>query len=232
MKERAIIMCGESVRAILAGQQTATRRVIIPQPPPHYHWAKKAQLFISRSGLLAIKRHCRYGQPGDRLWVRETFILESTREYNEYANIPADRPTKRFEDIEDGEYYIIPHYRATEPEPHIVPLEREDKFDDSTRWSSPIFMQKWAARIWLEIVNIRIERLQELDLEDIYKEGFLIASDLAAEYGEERIRLFAYEWFQKRWDSLNAKRGFGWDKNPYVWVIEFVKIEGNRNGKK
>jgi len=78
------------------------------------------------------------------------------------------------------------------------------------------FMYKSLARIWLEITGVRVERVQEITQSDCISEG--ICPHLPC-------------YFQKLWDSLNAKRGFGWDKNPWVRVIEFKKIEvPNVNG--
>ena len=80
------------------------------------------------------------------------------------------------------------------------------------KWSPSIFMPKWAARTWLEITKERVERVQEITREDIEREGCSNAVNNS---------LF----FPKVWDSLNAKRGFGWDTNPWVWVIGFKKCD-------
>ena len=81
---------------------------------------------------------------------------------------------------------------------------------DKQIWKSSLFMPRWASRILLEITEIRVERLQEITLDDCYKEGSLRV------YKDEAI-----EWFRKLWDFLNAKRGYGWETNCWIWVISF-----------
>ena len=72
-----------------------------------------------------------------------------------------------------------------------------------------IFMPKWATRIWLEITSVGVERVQEMDIYDVQKEGVVVDS------------IAGFSRMEKLWDSLNAKRGYGWNKNPWVWVIGF-----------
>ena len=91
-------------------------------------------------------------------------------------------------------------YRVTEPYP------------ESIRWRPSIFMPRWASRITLEITDIRVQRVQEISPDDIVAEG--IPKHLNAD--TEYIRL---------WDFLNAKRGLGWDKNPWVWAIAFRRVQ-------
>jgi hypothetical protein len=89
---------------------------------------------------------------------------------------------------------------------------------------SSIFMPRWASRITLEITDIRVERLQEITEEDAWAEGCSPTDTLA-------YQMSAYpSWngklrFKELWDSLNAKRGYGWDKNPWVWVISFRRLQ-------
>jgi hypothetical protein len=93
---------------------------------------------------------------------------------------------------------------------------------EDDKWRSPIFMPRKAARIFLRVKTVRVERLQEITLEDIEHEGLYCEPPYTREH-------YAYapgmriHWI-KLWDSLNAKRGYGWDTNPWVWVIEFEKI--------
>ena len=235
IREMGIIMSGESVRAILEGRKTQTRRVIKPQPfyypgdqklelSPFWTWTKGKIGYdsIHSDWPNCLIKHCPYGQIGDRLWVKETFVIEDTRSYAYNITIPTDRPLKFEQDWEDQDYKypLIPHYRSTEPEPHIVPLETGDLADDRTRWSSPFFMPKWAARLWLQIVDVRVERLQEIGIDDLGAEGYPPGWSVDEECSQ------AYEWFSDLWDSLNAKRGFPWEKDPWVWVIEFRVIRG------
>ena len=75
-----------------------------------------------------------------------------------------------------------------------------------------MFMPRWASRLTLEITNVRCERLHDQSRDDLFMEGY--------------DSYFALKDYMKAWDALNAKRGYGWDTNPWVWVIEFKKIEG------
>lgn len=179
MSEHPILFSGPMVRAILGGRKTMTRRVIKPQPPPDL----KEQLLAH--GVMLINRAwflCPYGQPGDRLWVREAFKL--------WPN---------------GEIF----YAAT-PAP-----EKRGKFLPLGNWKPSIFMPRWASRITLEITAVRVERIQDISEEDIYAEGCLYTPWLPS--GDPLV-------FQNVWDSLNAKRGYGWENNPWTWVISFKRL--------
>jgi hypothetical protein len=216
MKERPVLFNGEMVRALLDGRKTETRRPIKPQPimmdSGVWYPSNQPGDTRNRTGLhYANEEHMRrgmpvdfspWGQPGDKLWVRETFVLENT------DDVPDGVPHQ----IEPGEWgtEIYPHYRATEPEPHIVPEGLEDPYDDRTRWSPAVFMPRWACRIVLEITSVKVERLQEMGENEAIAEG---ATPGAIEH---HLSVFAREW-----DALYAKRGLGWNDNPWIWVVAF-----------
>lgn len=86
-------------------------------------------------------------------------------------------------------------------------------------WRSSLFMPRWASRINLEITGVRVERLKDITAEDCLKEG-------AGDPGDSRLEV--WEKFIDLWDSLNARRGYGWDVNPLVWVIEYKVIKNRR----
>ncbi len=90
------------------------------------------------------------------------------------------------------------------------------------KWTSPLFMPRWAPRITLEITDIRVERLQEMPNEDLEKEGFWIDKNSINNFAPSVIS--AYEQFKNLWNSL-AKEGFKWENNPWVWVIGFKRIK-------
>jgi len=90
---------------------------------------------------------------------------------------------------------------------------------DYIEWQSPMFMPRWASRLTLEITNVRCERVQDITCDGVIAEG----------YGRGINYIQAEIAFANAWDKLNAKRGYGWDTNPWVWVIEFKKIEGGDN---
>lgn len=91
----------------------------------------------------------------------------------------------------------------------------------SGKWKSPCFMPRWASRITLRITEVSPERLQDITVggymlpSDVHKEGCPVKGDIV---GEREA-----QWFIALWDSINAKRGFGWGENPWVWVITFEK---------
>lgn len=218
-KEHPILFNSDIVRAILAGRKTQTRKVIKPQPKKVFYTPDRPDWGWHTHQKGGTRLFCPYGVVGDKLWVRETFVIESTREYHSYLNIqePTDKPFKRIDD-EDGEYFHIPHYRATEPEPHITD-GGEDGFDDTTEWRPSIFMPKWACRLWLEITNIRVERVQDISEEDAIAEGVMRLTTY-------RTETPMIDMFRHLWNILNAKRGFEWDANPLVFVIEFRRDNG------
>ncbi|MBA7499230.1 hypothetical protein ES704_01970 [subsurface metagenome] len=87
------------------------------------------------------------------------------------------------------------------------------------KWRSPLFMPRWASRITLEVTEVRVERVQGITPEDCILEGLD-----KAEYLKDIWKRTALTEFRIIWDSLNAKRGYGWDSNPWVWVISFKKV--------
>jgi hypothetical protein len=201
MKEHPIIFSGEMVRAILEDRKTQTRRIIKPQPNPYVCGDEVRLTYVPSIPYyqVGIFNHhpcefredagfikCPYNQPGDRLWVRETFGYHQA-----------------------GVDNIV--YRAKEPNARY-------KITDN-KWKPSIFMPRWASRINLEIVNIRVERVNDIAHEDAILEGFHEGTD-PNNYGTgSRAR----DWFAELWDSINAKRGYGWKVNPWVWVIVFKR---------
>lgn len=239
------------VRAILDGRKTQTRRVVKPQPVRRkdgaYDCTTKPKSGYSNEGSMQsmLPIYCPYGYPwkewkradsfqgNDRLWVRETFVIESTIEYSSDVYAPTDRPFKTIENVEDGKYLLIPHYRATEPEPNIVPSDREDGFDDHTSWQPSIHMPRWAARLFLEITNIRVERLNDISEEDCQAEGiqWLWNGNCKECYqwsvtGNRKSNNwfdYAEDCYEHLWNSIHKKENT-WKDNPWVWVIEFKGV--------
>lgn len=168
MIERSILFAAPMVRALLAGTKTQTRRVVKPQPPQHTvavgRWQDPpgfdaAWWAFVREGAVQDDHpfggaeihgdpwRCPYGQPGDHLWVRETWRVRGGREF-EYQQ---DRAQAM--------------YRAT---------HHEDGFPlgwESYKWRPSIFMPRWASRITLEVTDVRVERLQDISRGDAMDEG-------------------------------------------------------------
>ncbi len=200
-RERPIIMGAESVRAILAGTKTQTRRVIKQAPhgdfwkpfagPFAWHWETTIAPYSiePRAGL-----RCPYGEPGDRLWIKEGFAVAYTD--------GDDRPL--------AEPPVIYRLGALDPVP-----------DGYTAWRSPLFMPRWASRLTLEVVAVRVERVQDISDDDVRAEGYTRMT-----HGGVYIARGDRAAFREAWDGLNAKRGYPWSSNPWCWAITFRRAEG------
>ena len=221
MKERPILFSAAMVRAILVDRKTQTRRVVrfrsCPNSDPSCHCPWLPTPIDPKSQWQDGDEILRnpYGRAGDRLWVRETFVIQHEVD----ADPPPfhdGRPIRRLEDEEVSAYWEQAHYRATDPTPELFCSKHDGP---CCHWRPSIFMPRWASRLTLEIVKIRVERLQKITARDCLAEG--IEDD-----GDPRIRHDICGEFQKLWDFINAKGGFGWAVNPWVWVIEFRKLDG------
>nr|WP_232443012.1 hypothetical protein [Burkholderia ubonensis] len=117
-------------------------------------------------------------------------------------------------------------------------LSIEDSPDAAERWIElhayrgqkgatvpAIHMPRWASRITLEITSVRAERLQSISEPDVRAEGVTIEDHHMRGYCAGAFRPPSIRAFHDLWDSLNAARGYGWDTNPWVWVVEFRRIE-------
>jgi hypothetical protein len=196
MKERPIIFTSESVKAILAGRKTMTRRVVKPQPPLHAGNIEESEKYPGEFFYWVDGRNkstsffCPYGQPGTKLWVKETFCIE---------------------------HQGTIHYRADGW------ASNEDR---PSGWTSPFFMPHWASRITLEVIDIQAQRVQDISEEDAIAEGILPFSDhhknilLADGWGQNRIANLTINQFAHLWDSINGKK-YPWEKNPWCWCVSF-----------
>ncbi|MCA8195428.1 hypothetical protein [Burkholderia vietnamiensis] len=236
MKERPILFSGPMVRAILEGRKTQTRRMIKHQPPNDV-----SLISVSRYHPTVIDRHgdegpgdeifgafsddgewgCTspFGEPSDRLWVRETWSADFANHYpHERLWYAADNDRRHDIDVRDGVRGIY----SPESREH-VPF----------RWRPSIHMPRWASRITLEITAVRVERLQDISESDAIAEGIETFKtddpDLQGmwrDYSEDGMASGnPVGSFLTLWDGINAARGHGWDANPWVWVVEFRRIE-------
>jgi len=212
MIERPILFSGEMVLAILAGRKTQTRRVLQRQPGQNNRLEiKKALRGQKTKRWVAINisdpdllNHCPYGKPGDRLWVRETFW-----EYGRFA-----LPAWDGADDEDAYWMTTGKISYTEPEKN----RPDSAYEPYWRKRPSIHMPRWASRIDLRVTNVRVERVQEATPEDIVAEGAWRESwSCDEDYSQ------VHEAWMDLWDSINAKRGYGWDVDPWVWVVEFER---------
>lgn len=197
----------EMVRAILDGRKTQTRRVIKPQPDgvtvDGIAYRHKS-IELCRDGNLITVTHDegmpiaerinpRY-QPGDIIWVRETWAKVSD--------------------------WVCVDPAVGLPDGYIYKADWMDGAE-APKWRPSIHMPRAAARLFLLVKAVRIERLQEITEEDARAEGFS---------PDTPFKNMGYQWsarenFAEYWDTLNTRRGYPWDSNPWVEVITFERTE-------
>lgn len=226
MKARGMIFNSEMVRAILDGRKTQTRRIMKVQPEPSksrpgdfWFSSKKLESMVHISDFapgnspiadyhLFIQEHCcPFGAVGDRIWVRETWAR-----YN----------------IDQNSHDLA--YRATTPA----------DWPEEGRWRPSIHMPRWASRILLEITNVRIERLNAISPENAESEGLERTNftgfgdepglpsypepDVYFDPLKKQWKEYPPEAFAGLWESIYGEGS--WKANPWVWVIEFKRVEG------
>ncbi|WP_374736278.1 morphogenetic protein [Klebsiella variicola] len=222
MKERGMIFNGEMVRAILDGRKTQTRRIMAPQPtddiercifpnPEAIGW--KSSLRHKHGSTTA--HFCHYGKPGDRIWVRETFQgpLFDYDLMDSYCKDPTP--------FEKPEFCV---YKADG-----VPAPEFYDADDELHccWRPSIHMPRWASRILLEITDVRVERLNSIHDVDAMREGIQNLTTCShADFGIPGVvnAQHPVRAFQLLWESIYGADS--WRANPWVWVIEFKRVEG------
>jgi len=204
-KERPILFNGAMVRAILAGQKSQTRRVMKHQPQSvvvpgvgpmlAVQKAKGTDRWLWPNAREQVIAECPIGQPGDRLWVRETFSPI-------YSAI-------------DGRMIEV-DYRATYKNGHRM----GDHLGMPKKWTPSIHMPREACRLVLEITAVRVERLQDISGPDAVAEGIEELNGRFTFNGGMHESLTPRLSFQTLWDST----GGDWASNPWVWVIDFKKV--------
>ena len=184
-QERPIIFNTEMVNAIVRGRKTQTRRVV--KKTTNKNEPNKDFAIPFESGT--CYKDCPYGKPGDYLYVRETW-------YNPYYQSHYSKQTlkKRAE--------------------HTLYKANVNRNFNNFNWRPSIHMPKLFARIWLEITDVRVERIQNISESDCYVEGVKNTKGCSPRFP-----------FGQLWDSINKDKGYGWEENPWVWVVEFKKID-------
>jgi len=211
MTERPILFSAPMIRALLAGTKTQTRRVLrtkgtfglaLPDPvsiPGHrlvYGWDQHGP------GARSPAVHCPYGEPGDRLWVRENGW---------------ERPSLSARDLREGADTWPPY--EYDAEPLMCWADGELKGYGWKRRPS-IHMPRWASRILLEVTKVRVQRLQEISEADCIAEG--------CPGGHGAFPGYAYnatptEHYRYIWRSLHGVHS--WDENPWVWAVSFRRLK-------
>lgn len=200
VRERPILFSAPMVRAILDGSKTQTRRIVKPRNDLAFGVPLAAHELAGEVNGGDFM-NSPFGQPGDRLWVRETFCMD------------------------DNGHEEWPIYKADG-----IALPVRPKGCGVSRWRPSIHMPRWASRLTLEITGVRIERLNSISAQDAIAEGIeqvdeLHGHPLWREYGNEPWNSSMPEYsFQTLWNSITGPSS--WDANPWVWVIEFKRVDG------
>jgi hypothetical protein len=233
-KERPILFSGPMVRALLDGSKTQTRRVVKPargrpidflggglkggsdwNNPGCWGYEFDDGWVLLKNDADSFQYPCPYGQPGDRLWVRENGW---------------ERPLRTPKDMQEGADTWEPYYFDADI------LSRGD-VDEFKQWGfkrrPSIFMPRWASRITLEITGVRVERLQDISAADALSEGIKITVDRETKVPLMRLTgkfppalyikgngLVIAE-YASLWETINGAGS--WAANPWVWVVEFKR---------
>lgn len=232
MAIKPILFNTEMVQAILDGRKNCTRRMVKPQPDEKHTYplgfvtdsTEKKEVGYFGFGINEYGGSIKYAnpqyQPGDILYVRETW--ERFECWNcdgdERGNCPKE-PKKSVLDKTCGCYM----YRAT------------DEISGDAKWHPSIHMPKEAARIWLKVTNVRVEQLQDITEDGAEAEGVIDNRGFIHSPENEYDRIYtAREHFIEIWDRTIKKSdldSYGWDANPWVWVIEFERCEPQEGHK-
>lgn len=234
MKERPVIFNSEMVRAILNGRKTQTRRVMKVQPSEHFHpmnmsleldysarWYtpgvvdKDGYLQPATGQVFGVAGEdegyaCPFGAVGERLWVRETWSDVNL----EGAPAVAYRADNEVYDLMKDESLLDEDGAFNYQDQHVSKYQFAAWYSDlisgvEGNWRPSIHMPRWASRILLEITAVRVERLQDISKADAIAEG-----------GTEHFNI---DWFGPLWASIYGVDS--WNANPWVWVIEFRRVE-------
>lgn len=210
MKERPILFSAPMVRAILAGAKTQTRR---PLRKGTWWNAEHGVIRMAPAGLACTGFElvpCPYGQPGDRLWVRETWAPHFMYEGVKPRNILIDARSCLFYAADGG---ITGGCEAGQR---------------AKRWRPAIHMPRRASRITLQVSGVRVERLQDISEADALAEGVTpkwepgCSGRLMEAFGGFSFRPAASA-YADLWEQINGHGS--WDANPWVWVVEFKRID-------
>lgn len=222
MKERPILFSGPMVRAVLQGRKTQTRRIMKPQPNLQFRPASRVEIYQRKPGNWEVKDrlsmdgfssldafNCPYGRPGDLLWVRETWARDESGAYLYRSDAIQDDSGEI-----GGSWVWEKHF----PGP----------------WRPSIHMPRAASRILLEVVEVRVERLNEISEENAKAEGvepipwpesnhpLYPIYGSKGDWGNERYTLSPISSFKALWQTINGPES--WNINPWVWVITFNRI--------
>ncbi len=235
--ERPILFNGDMVRAILEGRKTVTRREVKPQPDFLGSMTDPTTPFKTLGAGLHGQIVCPYGQPGDRLWVRETWSDVNLSgapgiAYRADDDIRDLMTDPSFRD-EDGAF----NYDDERVKPYHFSVWSEDLIAGAEgRWRPSIHMPRWASRILLEVTAVRVERLHDGEGETDFESRYLAEGLHRIHHGDGDYYYHAlknkpgpgnwcdpFDAWRELWCSVYGVES--WNANPWVWVVEFKRIE-------
>jgi hypothetical protein len=213
--DRPILFSAPMVRAILAGTKTQTRRLVKPLTADRLTHCPG---FLESLEGVPLSQ---YGQPGDRLWMRETWrYADWTEEGEPHIEYAADGTRTLIEDFpEEWAGRLMDTWVAlSDPINFDIDQRAADR-----RWRPSIHMPRWASRITLNITDVRVERLHGISQADAMAEGIAPEGDEWRDYmmPSTQICLTPRGSFETLWSSINGAES--WEANPWVWVVEFER---------
>lgn len=218
MTDRPILFSAPMVRAILADRKTQTRRVMRTNHVGYRSFLRwdgrphtRAMMACSNGdpGRPESSVFCednRIGVPGDRLWVRET--------WSPWSDVVDCDEAAKLRDARAQMPWACVLYGADRAWSNSQPS------DNGGRWRPSIHMPRWASRLTLDVVSVRVERLQAITEEDALAEGVSPAPFCKSGRPPGLEHVEAYE---DLWTAINGKRA-PWARNPWVWVVEFTRV--------
>lgn len=211
MSARSILFSAPMVRAILAGTKTQVRRVVRwPVLGPSDGRKRRVYGPGDVAEISAAKGLCPHGDPGDLLWVRETWAYYGGDEYI-YQREPG-----------------AVAYRASYDDDARIPIHmRLIGYVPGGRWRPSVHMPRWASRITLRVTSVRVERLHAITEEDARAEGFAPSPHPSLHGATVSARhAFARAWHEMHGDGFAIVEGSPqWNANPLVWVLGFERVE-------
>lgn len=253
MKERPILFNADMVRAVLDGRKTQTRRIMREQPeviPKEDEFGKPGFWIPFNAGKTMVRNEdmyiaCPFGLKSDRLWVRETWSVVSHAfdDHGLMIDYVPNRPAKAVHEKPFGRGYYSGHaiYAA---DGGFTWGDDDGCADGRSCWKPSIHMPRWASRITLEITGVRIERLNSISeadakaegLAEISKDGSLFKFGIPDRDGYPGTDDKGWPWTEwernpvnaycKLWQSIYGADS--WQTNPWVWVVEFKRVEGGQ----
>lgn len=223
MTEHPILFSGPLVRAILDGSKTVTRRPVRRPSKASPESFQEAMSWAQRNGKPGVAKigpcdgiEWRTKPPclaGDRLWVRETWAC--------WYGAPDDYGRVRYQAT--GDIYETDGRSVCSIPSSEVPPE-------SHKWKPSIHMPRWACRLLLDVVDVRVERLQDITEAEARAEGMdprpgpSDEVDCGSGHGYFEPAPSAVGMFEEAWDAIYGKGPYAWRENPWVWRIEFRKV--------